>query len=88
MPGGDLDAVATAKRKQVDGGAGGPVKRRRDVEENGDDHENHESGLGAKHWTDEEKTRLFNWLMAPDQDDHWSSLRAAKNSCLREVSNR
>lgn len=64
------------------------MKRRREGEENGDDHENHESGLGAKHWTDEEKTRLFNWLMAPDQDDHWSSLRAAKNSCLREVSNR
>lgn len=87
LPGGDHDAAASAKRKEIDGGAGNPVKRRREGDENGDDHENHESGLGAKHWSDEEKTKLFNWLMAPGQDDHWSSLRTAKNSCLREVSN-
>jgi len=40
---------------------------------------------GAKHWTDDEKTRLFEWLMGPGQEEHWNSLRATKNSCLREV---
>ncbi|KAF5367092.1 hypothetical protein D9758_003975 [Tetrapyrgos nigripes] len=41
-------------------------------------------GQGAKHWSDEEKSKLFKWLMGPGQDDHWNSLRATKNSCLRE----
>ncbi|KIY71681.1 hypothetical protein CYLTODRAFT_435084 [Cylindrobasidium torrendii FP15055 ss-10] len=45
-----------------------------------------EVGVGAKHWSDEEKTRLFNWLMGPGQDDHWNALRATKNSCLRDCS--
>jgi hypothetical protein len=40
---------------------------------------------GAKHWTDDEKTRLFEWLMGPGQEEHWNALRATKNSCLREV---
>ncbi len=43
-------------------------------------------GQGAKHWTDEEKTKLFTYLMGRGQDDHWQSLKATKNSCLREVS--
>jgi histone acetyltransferase MYST4 len=86
LPGGDHDAITAGKRKQVDESTGGQVKRRREGEENEISYENHESGLGAKHWTDDEKSRLFNWLMAPDQNDHWASLRAAKNSCLREVS--
>ncbi|KAF7317016.1 hypothetical protein HMN09_00436000 [Mycena chlorophos] len=42
------------------------------------------SGAGAKHWSDDEKTLLFQWLMGPTNDDHWNSLRATKNSCLRE----
>lgn len=41
---------------------------------------------GAKHWTDVEKTKLFEWLMGPGQEEHWNALRATKNSCLREVS--
>lgn len=40
---------------------------------------------GAKHWSDEEKTKLFNWLMGVGQEEHWNALRATKNSCLREV---
>ncbi|KAJ7263408.1 hypothetical protein C8J57DRAFT_1470733 [Mycena rebaudengoi] len=31
-----------------------------------------------------EKTLLFQWLMGPAHDDHLNSLRATKNSCLRE----
>lgn len=59
------------------------VKRRRDTVT--DDDDGFDGGQGAKHWTDEEKTRLFQWLMGPDEDEHWNSLRAAKNSCLRTV---
>ncbi|KAK7454452.1 Histone acetyltransferase [Stygiomarasmius scandens] len=74
------------KRKHVD-----PVmnphnnKRRREP----DDSEAFDEGggQGAKHWTDEEKSKLFKWLMGPGQDDHWNSLRATKNSCLRECAN-
>ncbi|KAL0954611.1 hypothetical protein HGRIS_003571 [Hohenbuehelia grisea] len=58
-------------------------KRRRDGDEV-DAYDPDGGGQGAKHWTDEEKSRLFNYLMGPGQDDHWNSLRATKNSCLRE----
>lgn len=40
---------------------------------------------GLKHWTDDDKSRLFEWLMGPTQDDNWNSFRATKNSCLRDV---
>ena len=62
-----------------------PLKRRRDP----DDHDPYDldpAAQGAKHWTDDEKSKLFTWLMGPAHDDHWNSLRATKNSCLREVS--
>ncbi|KAJ7220037.1 hypothetical protein GGX14DRAFT_354739 [Mycena pura] len=72
------------KRKQADSILNGHVsKRRREVEEPVDPYED-AGGAGAKHWTDEEKTSLFQWLMGPGHDDHWNSLRATKNSCLRE----
>ncbi|KAK7044172.1 Histone acetyltransferase [Paramarasmius palmivorus] len=70
------------KRKLVDTSMS-QAKRRREP----DDMESFDpegSGQGAKHWTDEEKSKLFSWLMGSGQDEHWSSLRSAKNSCLRE----
>ncbi|KAJ6577409.1 hypothetical protein B0H19DRAFT_1119717 [Mycena capillaripes] len=74
---------SSAKRKQTDNVLTGHVsKRRREVEEV-DSYED-AGGAGAKHWTDDEKTQLFQWLMGPAHDDHWNSLRATKNSCLRE----
>ncbi|KAG5645525.1 hypothetical protein DXG03_005800 [Asterophora parasitica] len=73
------------KRKQVDPSMQ-VLKRRRDVEE-GDSYDIDGNGQGAKHWTDEEKSKLFSWLMGPSQDEHWNSLRATKNSCLRECAN-
>ncbi|KAJ3995086.1 hypothetical protein F5050DRAFT_1809014 [Lentinula boryana] len=77
-------SAAQVKRKHLNDGVLGQTntKRRRDAEdaEGFDD----PSGQGAKHWTDEEKSKLFKWLMGPGQDDHWNSLRATKNSCLRE----
>jgi hypothetical protein len=61
-------------------------KRGRHAEtDGGDSFDIDGSAQGAKHWTDEEKTRLFTWLMGQGQDEHWNSLRATKNSCLREV---
>ncbi|KAF5382132.1 hypothetical protein D9615_004308 [Tricholomella constricta] len=72
------------KRKQVDPTMNTLVlKRRRDAED-GDTFDMDGTGQGAKHWTDEEKSKLFSWLMGPGQDEHWNSLRATKNSCLRE----
>lgn len=71
----------TMKRKQSDHApANLPQKRRRDPE---DDYDG-EGGAGSKHWSDEEKSKLFTWLMGPGNDDHWNNLRATKNSCLRD----
>ncbi|KAF7330288.1 hypothetical protein MVEN_02466700 [Mycena venus] len=75
---------SSMKRKQTDNILTGHVsKRRREAEDSVDPYED-AGGAGAKHWTDEEKTQLFQWLMGPAHDDHWNSLRATKNSCLRE----
>jgi hypothetical protein len=74
------------KRKQVDSMSGNHLTKKR---REGDDGEGFDSDIGAqgaKHWTDEEKSKLFNWLMGDGQDEHWNALRATKNSCLREVS--
>lgn len=72
----------------VDGAVGQQPtnKRRREAAaDDGGDGFDDPGGQGAKHWTDDEKTKLFKWLMGPGQDEHWNSLRATKNSCLREV---
>ncbi|KAI4519011.1 hypothetical protein K523DRAFT_261551 [Schizophyllum commune Tattone D] len=62
-----------------------PPKRRRDTtDDTPETYDPDGGGQGAKHWTDDEKTKLFTWLMGVNQDDHWSSLRATKNSCLRD----
>lgn len=75
-----------AKRKHVDGS--NPLsnthmgKRRRDMEDMGDF--DNDPAHGSKHWTEDEKTELFKWLMADGEDDHWNALRTAKNSCFRK----
>ncbi|KAF7312130.1 hypothetical protein MIND_00225400 [Mycena indigotica] len=89
---GPSSAGAAAKRKQPQSDSllnGHVSKRRRELEESPTtaittESYDDSSGSGAKHWTDEEKTLLFQWLMAPAHDDHWNALRATKNSCLRE----
>ena len=77
------------KRKQVDGSMNNQTqKRRRDTTGAGDEGDSYDidgNVQGAKHWTDDEKSKLFTWLMGVGQEDHWNSLRATKNSCLREV---
>ncbi|KAJ6466597.1 hypothetical protein C8R47DRAFT_990795 [Mycena vitilis] len=75
---------SSVKRKPADNILTGHVsKRRREAEDAADPYEDG-GAAGAKHWTDDEKTQLFQWLMGPAHDDHWNSLRATKNSCLRE----
>lgn len=78
------------KRKQVDGTQNvQTIKRRRETGgpggDEGDGYDLDGGAQGAKHWTDEEKSKLFSWLMGPGQEEHWNSLRATKNSCLRDV---
>jgi len=82
--------ASSSKRKQLESqytqGAG--KKRRSDVyEDEADDPEVGEDGgaSGARHWTDEEKTKLFNWLMGPNEDEHFDALRTKKNTCFRDV---
>lgn len=85
----DSPATNALKRKHADGANANAMsnsqlsKRRRDgqdvTEFDGD------SVHGSKHWTEEEKTKLFTWLMDTSEDEHWNSLRSTKNSCFREV---
>ncbi len=79
------------KRKQIDSNMNAQMSKRRRSENNGADDGDTNFDMdggaqGAKHWTDEEKSKLFSWLMGPGQEEHWNALRATKNSCLREVS--
>lgn len=86
VPSGQLSSSPAMKRKPTDSVLG-QVKRRREADiEPAESFDADGNQAGAKHWTDEEKTKLFKWLMGPGQDDHWNSLRATKNSCLRECS--
>ncbi|KAJ4480048.1 hypothetical protein J3R30DRAFT_3288344 [Lentinula aciculospora] len=80
-----VPSASQVKRKHLTDGVLSQTnsKRRREAEDAVDSFDD-PGGQGAKHWTDEEKSKLFKWLMGPGQDDHWNSLRATKNSCLRE----
>ncbi|KAF9060486.1 hypothetical protein BDP27DRAFT_1339625 [Rhodocollybia butyracea] len=82
-----VPATSQLKRKNLVDGllSQSNNKRRKDSEDT--DPFDDLGGQGAKHWTDEEKSKLFKWLMGPGQDEHWNSLRATKNSCLRECAN-
>lgn len=39
---------------------------------------------GPKHWTDEEKARLFHWML--DDDERWEAFGTKMNTIFREVS--
>jgi histone acetyltransferase MYST4 len=74
---------STAGKRRADASLDESSKRTRVSADGADDDE--DAAMGAKHWSDSDKTKLFQWLMAPDNDEHFRSLRSAKNSCLREV---
>lgn len=40
-------------------------------------------GGGAKHWTDDEKGKLFVWMLG--SDDNWAAFANQMNSVFREV---
>lgn len=59
----------------------------------GDDDDDLDGGEGeggvntaARHWSDEEKTKLFVWLLGQETDEHFDALKTKKNTCFREVS--
>jgi hypothetical protein len=83
----DSPATNALKRKHTDGANAMSNsqlgKRRRDGQDVAEF--DSDSVHGSKHWTEEEKTKLFHWLMDPSEDEHWNSLRSTKNSCFREV---
>ncbi|KAG8213083.1 hypothetical protein J3R82DRAFT_11478 [Butyriboletus roseoflavus] len=81
-----LPAANALKRKHTDGAnamSNGQLgKRRREGEDTAEF--DSDPVHGSKHWTEEEKSKLFTWLMDPTEDEHWNSLRSTKNSCFRE----
>ncbi|KAG1831991.1 hypothetical protein DFJ58DRAFT_848085 [Suillus subalutaceus] len=87
LPTNETQTTSVPKRKQTDGlapsGSSQSGKRRREGDDMGDPFDT-DAAHGSKHWTDDEKTKLFNWLMGSGEDNHWNALRATKNSCLRE----
>jgi hypothetical protein len=93
MPVQPVDRQATAsssKRKQLESPytqSTGKKRRSDGYDDDADDPEVGDDGNagGARHWTDEEKTKLFNWLMGPNEDEHFDALRTKKNTCFRDV---
>ncbi|KIK47402.1 hypothetical protein CY34DRAFT_74016, partial [Suillus luteus UH-Slu-Lm8-n1] len=87
LPTSETQTTSGPKRKQADGlapsGSSQSGKRRREGDDISDPFDT-DAAHGSKHWTDDEKTKLFNWLMGLGGDSHWNALRATKNSCLRE----
>lgn len=75
-------ALEPANKRKAEGAAVGRKRRRH---ENAHPEDEGPNG-GPKHWTDEEKTKLFQWVMGPGRDMQFNSLQACKNGCLREVS--
>lgn len=84
-------APSSSKRKQLESSytqSSGKKRRADGYDDDPDDPEVGEDGGagGARHWTDEEKTKLFDWLMGPNEDEHFDALRTKKNTCFRDVS--
>ncbi|KDQ57206.1 hypothetical protein JAAARDRAFT_35812 [Jaapia argillacea MUCL 33604] len=76
------------KRREGDGGLDDRSQGFGDSQDEvdmGGDNPELEFVMGApKHWSDDEKTKFFNWLMGPGHDEHWNALRASKNACFRD----
>ena len=78
--GGAADA-AGKKRRQRAGGGGGSGGGAEDADEL-QDLEVGPNG-GAKHWTEEDKSKFFTWMLA--SDEHWDAFRTRMNTVFREV---
>ncbi|KZT07660.1 uncharacterized protein LAESUDRAFT_742775 [Laetiporus sulphureus 93-53] len=77
--------AAAGKRKETEDGSHNPAPRKRRPPSlpNGDDPDVGPNG-GPKHWTDSEKTSLFNWLLL--HDNHWDMFRTKMNTVFRDAS--
>jgi hypothetical protein len=87
----DRQAASSSKRKQLESPytqSAGKKRRSDGYDDDADDPDVGEDGGagGARHWTDDEKTKLFRWLMGPNEDEHFDALRTKKNTCFRDVS--
>ena len=73
------------KRRQRTAAAGGSASAAGG--EDGEDGQDLEVGPngGAKHWTEEEKTRFFTWMLT--NDEHWEAFKTRMNTVFREVRN-
>ena len=58
------------KRKQVNSISSGHLTKKRREDDDGEGFELDIGAQGAKHWTDEEKSKL-NCLIGDGQDEHW-----------------
>ncbi|EIM91444.1 uncharacterized protein STEHIDRAFT_137143 [Stereum hirsutum FP-91666 SS1] len=78
-------------------GVGGSKKRRHalgsgDAGADGGDDDDEVDGVegegggntAARHWSDDEKTKLFVWLLGQEMDEHFDALKTKKNTCFRE----
>ncbi|KAI0671577.1 hypothetical protein C8Q78DRAFT_972858 [Trametes maxima] len=83
-------ASTNSKRKQPDSASEAGARKRKQrvgedvVDADGDDANIGPNG-GPKHWTEDEKTRFFTWMLT--NDDHWDAFRTRMNTVFRECSN-
>lgn len=70
------------KRRQRGGGSASAAGAGGEDGEEAQDLEVGPNG-GAKHWTEEEKTRFFTWMLT--SDEHWDAFRTRMNTVFREV---
>ncbi|KAI0649285.1 hypothetical protein C8Q79DRAFT_949823 [Trametes meyenii] len=82
-------ASANSKRKQPDSTSEAAARKRRQrVGEDAADADGEDLNIGPnggpKHWTEDEKTRFFTWMLT--NDDHWDAFRTRMNTVFRECS--
>ncbi|RPD61113.1 hypothetical protein L227DRAFT_574736 [Lentinus tigrinus ALCF2SS1-6] len=78
------DASGKKRRQRVGGGSASAAGV---IGEDGEEAQDLEVGPngGAKHWTEEEKTRFFTWMLT--SEEHWDAFRTRMNTVFRECSN-
>ncbi|RDX57558.1 hypothetical protein OH76DRAFT_1395390 [Lentinus brumalis] len=78
------DASGKKRRQRAAGGSASAAGAGGEDGEEAQDLEVGPNG-GAKHWTEEEKTRFFTWMLT--SDEHWDAFRTRMNTVFRECSN-
>lgn len=73
MSTGSVEELTPAPKKRKQRGDNVDIKEDSDLGPSG----------GAKHWTDEEKSRLFHWMLT--DDNRWEAFGSKMNTIFREV---